>query len=236
MKQQEKSNGQFSFSPSLHQWLAASCLFSFFLLCVRVIATGRLTYVFLLWNLFLAFIPFAISQWLFKNIAVAGNKLKLTAIILGWLLFIPNSFYILTDLFHLGQFSSAPKWFDLLLIFSFAWNGLLLGTLSLRKMELVVQAASGRKVSLVFVFAVMVLIAFGIYVGRFLRYNSWDVIVQPFALFEEIAAMIGHPFHNKMEWGMILCYALFMSLLYITIRQMSENFNHSINKPFNQNQ
>jgi uncharacterized membrane protein len=235
MIQEQIQDKQFPFSSTLHQWFTASCLFSFILLCARVIATGHIAYVFLLWNLFLAFIPYAISHWLYNNIHVIKNRVKLIAIVMAWVLFIPNSFYILTDLFHLGQFASAPKWFDLLLLLSFAWNGLLFGITSLRRMELILQTASGKKASLFFVFAVMWLISFGIYVGRFLRYNSWDVIVQPFSLFGEIINILFHPFHNKMEWGMILCYALFMSLLYITIKKMSESFNHSVNKSLNQN-
>lgn len=225
MSQQQVHNKLSSFVFTLHQWFIMSCLFSFILLCARVIATGHIAFIFLLWNLLLAFIPYAVSHWLYNNIHVRENRVKLSAVIVTWVLFIPNSFYILTDLFHLGQFASAPKWFDLLLILSFAWNGLLFGITSLRKMELILQSISGKKVSLLFVFSVMWLISFGIYVGRFLRYNSWDVIVQPFSLFGDIIDMLFHPFHNKMEWGMILCYAIFMSLLYITIKKMSESFN-----------
>jgi uncharacterized membrane protein len=190
-----------------------------------VTATGYITYVFLLWNLFLAFIPYVISYWLSNNIHLIESRVKLVVTVFTWILFIPNSFYILTDLFHLGRFASAPKWFDLLLLLSFAWNGLLFGISSMRKMEMVLQAVSGRRVSEIFVFTVMWLIALGIYVGRFLRYNSWDVIVQPFSLFGEIMEIIIHPFSNKMEWGMILCYAMFMTLLYITVKKMSESFN-----------
>jgi uncharacterized membrane protein len=210
---------------TLHQWFLISCSFSVMLLCARVVATGYDTYVFLLWNLFLAFIPYAISYWLYSNIHVIENKLKLIAAVSAWLLFIPNSFYILTDLFHLDRIASAPKWFDLLLLLSFAWNGLLFGIVSLRKMETVLQVVSGKRFSLFIVFTVMWLNAFGIYIGRFLRYNSWDVITQPFSLFGEMLEIILHPFHNKMEWGMIFCYAVFMTLLYITIKKMAESFN-----------
>lgn len=211
---------------TLHQWFIASCSFSFILLCTRVIATGYVTYVFLLWNLFLAFIPYTISNWLYNNIRVIENKPRLIAAITVWLLFIPNSFYILTDLFHLEHIASAPKWFDLLLLLSFAWNGLLFGIVSLRKMELILYTVSGRRVSLIIVFTVMWLNAFGIYIGRFLRYNSWDVITQPFSLFSELFEIILHPFKNKMEWGMIFCYAVFMTLLYITVKKMADSFNH----------
>jgi len=210
---------------TLHQWFMASCSFSFTLLCARIIATGYITYAFLLWNLFLAFIPYAISYWLYNNHRVVKNKLKLVSVISAWLLFIPNSFYLLTDLFHLDEISSAPKWFDLLLLLSFAWNGLLFGIASLRKMEVILHRINGKSFSVFIVFTVMWLNAFGIYIGRFLRYNSWDIITQPFSLFSEMLEILLHPFKNKMEWGMISCYAVFMTLLYITIKKMAESFN-----------
>ena len=211
---------------SIELWLLISCGFSCLLLSARVMITGHLTYVFLVWNLFLAFLPFAITECLWKFIRDEKNKLTLMAFMLLWLLFVPNSFYILTDLFHLEKFHSAPKWFDLLLIFSFAWNGLVLGILSVRKAELILETLSGRGYSLLVVFIVMWLNAFGIYIGRYLRYNSWDIIMQPFSLFREMLELLIHPARNKMEWGMIMVYAMFMTLLYTTIKKLGENFSH----------
>ncbi|MDP4261060.1 MAG: DUF1361 domain-containing protein [Bacteroidota bacterium] len=215
-----------SFPLTFHQWLIASCTFSYMLLCSRVIVTGHITYVFLLWNLFLAFVPYAISWGLSSNPPVIKNKWILVFSLCSWLLFIPNAFYIVTDFFHLRDIHSAPNWFDLLLLLSFAWNGLVFGIASLRKIETILYAISGRTFSVFTIFAVMWMNAYGMYLGRFLRYNSWDIITRPFSLFDEIASMLLHPFDNKMEWGMILCYAVFMTLFYITIKKLAENFSH----------
>ena len=209
---------------TMKQWLVISCGFSCLLLSARVMITGHLTYVFLVWNLFLAFLPFAITEWLWAFFQKEKDRLMLMGVMTLWLLFIPNSFYILTDLFHLEKFHSAPKWFDLLLIFSFAWNGLVLGLLSVRKAELILEIVSGRGYSLFIVFSVMWLNAFGIYIGRYLRYNSWDIVMQPFSLFREMLELVLHPARNRMEWGMILVYAMFMTLLYTTIKKLGENF------------
>lgn len=207
-----------------------SCGFSCLLLCARIFITGDLTYLFLVWNLFLAFIPFAISEWLLTLERFAQRKRKLAFVLFVWLLFIPNSFYILTDLFHLDKFDSAPKWFDLLLIFSFAWNGIVLGIVSIRRTEVILESISGRRFSLFIIFIVMWLNAFGIYIGRYLRFNSWDIIAQPFSLFKEMFEVLFHPLRNKMEWGMIAVYAVFMTVLYITIKKLAENFHKPITK------
>ena len=211
---------------TLNHWLLVSCCFSSLLVCARITATGYFTYLFLVWNLFLAFIPYAISEWFHQRIQVMENRWKRLIVLAGWLLFIPNSFYIVTDLFHLEQFDNAPKWFDLLLLFSFAWNGLLFGILSVRRIETIITAIYGERYSILFLLVVMWLNAFGIYIGRYLRYNSWDVIGRPFSLFGEMVEVIFHPFRNSMEWGMITLWAAFMALFYITIKVMSRQVKH----------
>ena len=204
----------------LTEWLCLSAAFSVLLLMARVLVTGELTYLFLPWNLFLAFIPLYITNKMQQDIRLLEKTWLFIVLLLIWILFIPNSFYIITDLFHLTHIDSAPKWFDLLMIFSFAWNGLILGILSVRKMELFASLQFGKPVSHLFVFVVMWLSAFGIYIGRFLRFNSWDVLANPFSLMSEIGEMILQPLEHGIAWGMTVCYAAFMSLVYFTVGKM----------------
>lgn len=217
-----------SISTTIHEWLLWSSCFSCFLLIVRMIVTQTVEYIFLPWNLFLAFVPYWITWWMTRNISIIESKTKLIITLTSWLLFIPNSFYIITDLFHLIHVRTAPKWFDLLLIFSFAWNGIVCGIISIRRVELITAMVRGKGFSMLLIFTVMWLNAFGIYIGRFLRYNSWDIISDPFSLAADIIHMIIHPIENGYAWGMTLCYAVFISLLYFTIKKMSESI--SINK------
>ncbi len=208
----------------LHEWLLLSSGFSCLLLLSRMIVTGTIEYIFLPWNLFLAFIPYWITNGLRNNISWIENKVKLSAALLVWLLFIPNSFYIITDLFHFTHVHTAPKWFDLLLLFSFAWNGIVTGIISLRRVETILSFSLGKKALLPILFMVIWLCAFGIYIGRFLRFNSWDIITNPLSLAGEIVSMLIHPFTNAYAWGMTVCYAAFITLLYFTIKKMGEAF------------
>lgn len=214
-------------SGTIHQWLIVSSCFSGLLLIIRIIVTDSPAYLFLPWNLFLAFVPYWIATGIAKNVSIIENRVKLLGALAAWLLFIPNSFYIITDLFHLSRFRTAPQWFDLLLIFSFAWNGILFGIISLRRVEIIISKIRGRGFSILIVFAVMWLSAFGIYIGRFLRFNSWDVITDPISLVGEIIDMILHPLENSFAWGMTLCYSVFMTLVYFTIKKLSESFSHT---------
>jgi len=207
---------------SVLQWLLLSCALSCVMVLARVIATGYTTYLWLTWNLFLAYIPLAISYWLSARPSVIERRWKLAVTLFVWLLFVPNAFYIITDLFHLSEHRAAPRWFDLLLIFSFAWNGLLFGVMSVRRIELIINMAVGRDYSLLFTSSVMMLNAWGIYLGRYLRFNSWDLLTQPFTLLGAMLEMLFHPFDNVAAWDMIIFYGAFMTILYMTVRRLGE--------------
>ena len=98
---------------------------------IRVFASATPTFLVLNWNLFLAFIPWALSSLLIIYPKLQEKKLAVITLLGSWLLFFPNAPYILTDLFHLKHVVSMPMWFDLLLILSFAWVGLLFWFMSL---------------------------------------------------------------------------------------------------------
>jgi len=207
-----------------HKWLTASMMFSVFLVAVRIHYTDTFTFIFLNWNLFLAFIPYAISSYAEKNPNGVKNKFRFVCLLALWVLFIPNSFYIITDLFHLG-ISNVPLWFDLALLLSFAWNGLLLGILSVRQIERIIQSIWPRMPDLFFLFPIMCLNALGIYIGRFLRFNSWDVISNPLELIGDISYLVLHPIASKPAWAMISCYAVLMTFIYLTIKKLSRTIS-----------
>src|SRR5512145_1198535 len=111
--------------------------FSFSVL--RYVYTDTKTFLFLNWNLFLAFLPWLLSTILTIYPRLQKSTLSLVTLILSWLLFFPNALYILTDLFHLDISSAMPKWFDLFLILSFAWTGILFGFISLWDIEKIID-------------------------------------------------------------------------------------------------
>lgn len=207
--------------PELERLLILSCLFSTGLTAIRIVYTHHLHFAWLTWNLFLALIPYGITRFAVQHISWIEKRWKFGLLFAVWLLFLPNSFYIITDLFHLELASRIPLWFDLALLFSFAWNGILLGVLSVRMMEKMVQLNFPAVKEWQFVYPLMLLNAFGVYIGRYLRYNTWDVIADPFQLTEDIVYMLLHPVHYRFDWSMIFCYAVFMSLIYLALKRVS---------------
>jgi uncharacterized membrane protein len=212
---------------TLSQWLLIALVFSLSLLAIRIIKTGYLSYGFLAWNLFLAYVPYFISEWLSKHPQMLASRVKLIAIVFIWILFMPNSFYILTDLFHLNNMSKGDSWYDLTLILSFAWNGILFGILSIYKMELLLKKAKGKFIAAFIIYVVMWLNAFGIYIGRFLRFNSWDIFINPFSLISGIVEIIFNPYDYRYVWAMCFCFAFFMAILYYTTKRLSDVFKNS---------
>lgn len=215
----------FFLRTEMDRLLFLSMGFSVLLVLLRIFHTGSLLFGFMIWNLFLAYIPYALTSWMSTRPQGISRRTFFIPLALVWLLFIPNSFYILTDLFHLpGQNDggSVPAWYDLALILSFAWNGLLLGVLSVRQMEKFLLKGSSVREELLFLYPVMWLNALGVYIGRYLRYNSWDVIKNPFELLDDIARMIIHPLRNQPAWDMILCFSILMTLIYVMMKRISK--------------
>lgn len=154
---------------------------------VRGFYTGQhFGYKFLLWNLLLAWIP-AVFAFVTYRFHVRGHRHNfLFALgVLVWFLFFPNAPYIVTDFVHLEHRPPVPVWFDLLMIASFAWTGLCLGYLSLYLMQEVARARFGRWASWVFVVVMLAVGSVGVYAGRVLRWNSWDVLRHPSGLLHQ---------------------------------------------------
>jgi uncharacterized membrane protein len=158
------------------------------LLALRVVLIGHARQFYLVWNLFLAWMPlvFALAAVCLAQTSPHRRTWFLAAAA-AWLLFFPNAPYILTDLIHLGPTSHTRFWTDLVLILIFALIGLVLGFLSLFLMQRLVARRYGWPVGWLFVGVVAALSGFGIYAGRFFRWNSWDVIFNPLDLLNDTA-------------------------------------------------
>ena len=185
----------FRFRLAIIGLLCAASLASVALLRIRTVLSGTDEYTFLIWNLFLAWLPLVMS---YVASSFANDRrfvaftVPVTAIL--WLLFFPNAPYMVTDLFHLRYpREGIPVWFDTLLINWFAWTGVLLGIFSLFMMHDIVQKVFGRIAGWLFVMNVSTLCSVGIYIGRFLRWNSWDVILHPFDRLREFLYHATHP-------------------------------------------
>lgn len=181
LKQELKTN-QFIF-------LVVFSLINTYLLLFRIIVSGYPTFAFLVWNLFLAWIPYFASLSLktvkFKNKFSIIYMLLLLGI---WLAFLPNAPYILTDLIHLKTRPGIPFWYDLVMLISFAINGLLLALYSLADVHEFLKSKLPNHVTQIFITICLFLTSYGIYLGRIERWNSWNLLTHPHLILNSFVA------------------------------------------------
>lgn len=171
----------------------------------------------LIWNLFLAWLPYLCSLgmvWLHRRHPRGWWLLVIPAGL--WLAFFPNAPYIVTDLWHLRERPPIPFWFDLGFFVTFAWTGCFLGIASLRSMQTVVQDYVGKAGGWLFTLIILTATGFGIYLGRFERWNSWDLVMNPRAILYDIAAWLIHPRANLRAYAFSFLFAAILFVCYLT--------------------
>ena len=139
------------------------------------------------------------------------------ALLLLWLLFFPNAPYMLTDFIHVGESPSVPLWYDALMLSSFAWTALLLGFASLYLVQIVVRSVVGAAWSWVVVAAALALSSFGVYLGRFVRFNSWDALLRPGRVAQVISNQLENPLHHPRMVAVLVVLTAFLLVGYVVL-------------------
>ena len=191
---------------------------------------GTYSFMFLIWNLFLAWIPYWISLSIEKITRLTGSRLIVGTMLLCWLLFFPNAPYIVTDLLHLKSRSPIPKWYDMMVLVSFAWTGLMLGFLSLYEIQLFLKKRLHDNLVWMLTISAIILCAFGIYLGRFLRWNSWDVITNPSSLLQDITESFSNPMVYSNTFNITIVFSCFLLLSYLTLVALMSEGSHRFKK------
>ncbi|MBA3647029.1 MAG: DUF1361 domain-containing protein [Chitinophagales bacterium] len=198
--------------------LIISSLYSIALELLRIYLSGHKNYFYFIWNLFLAWVPYLISMYL--PITYYKLKIKIIAyfLLVIWFLFWPNSPYIITDLLHLNAKQNIPLWFDLCLILSFAWTGLMLGFTSLIEIQNLIRKRFNRVIAWTFSIVTILTGSLGIYIGRYVRLNTWDVVANPMRVYFDIAKNFNTHMMRTETLGMVILYGIFLLIGYLTIK------------------
>jgi uncharacterized membrane protein len=197
--------------------LFAASLFCIALVVVRNVHTGNVNFRYLIWNLFLAWIPFALAVFVYDRWSRRRGGVLLLVLSGLWLLFFPNAPYIATDVVHLQHDPLSPYWYDAVTIAAFAWMGVLLGFASLYLMQTVVRQWRGVVAGWIFAFFAIALGSLGIYLGRFLRLNSWDALEHPSVLPRILHAVARDPFAYQEAIAVTLVFTLALSFAYFLL-------------------
>ena len=197
--------------------LFAASLFCIALVLVRNMHSSDVNFRYLIWNLFLAWIPFVLAIFVYDRWRRRRRGVLLFVLGVLWLLFFPNAPYIATDFVHLEQDPGAPYWYDAVMIAAFAWMGVLLGFASLYLMQTVVRQWRGAVAGWIFAFTAIGLGSLGIYLGRFLRLNSWDAVDHPSVLPRILHAVARDPFRYQEAIAVTVLFTIALSFAYFLL-------------------
>jgi uncharacterized membrane protein len=197
--------------------LSFASLVSATMVSLRIVYTGQTHFTFMWWNLFLAWLPL-----LFALMAAGLRRRPLLLLIPAffWLIFLPNAPYMVTDLMHLNWPTDAPLWFDAIMLFSFAMTGILLGFTSLAVMHGLASRLLGRLAGWLFVCLSLGLTSFGVYMGRFLRWNSWDLIANPSGVMLDVLHIVRYPQDNLrtfVVWSLLTAVLVFTYVILVSL-------------------
>lgn len=207
--------------------LTALLIFIGMLISFRIFYSGNGRYLFLGWNIFLAWIPYVLSTYLTPY--RKKEKWKQLFLLSSWLLFFPNALYIVTDLVHLRDETNMPWWFDAMLIFAAAFAGLLLAFVSLRNTENYLKTVFSKRTVQLITFSLLFAGSFGVYLGRFERWNSWNIVNDPLELGLNILTCIINPVENVKVWAITALFTAVYSLLYYCMRILPKAFAENNN-------
>jgi uncharacterized membrane protein len=192
-----------------------SLSFLFVALIVARELFGSMVYRSLTWNLFLAWVPVVFALLVYDGARRGIGRLPLVALGVLWLLFFPNAPYLVTDLKYLGWYDEAPYWYDAALLGTGAVAGLALGFTSLYLIHAVARRFWGAPAAWLGVGVVIVLGSFGIFLGRVLRWNSWDVFTDPGPLAQQLADGLANPLAHPQALAVTAVFTAFLGATYV---------------------
>ncbi|NBU34125.1 DUF1361 domain-containing protein [bacterium] len=213
------------FATSKYSAVATSILIAsgaaLMLYFVRYIVTGTPQFNFMAWNLVLSLL--ALLSAIVCTLAIK-NKYKWLAIFAAvvWLFLLPNTFYMLTDFIHIKETGDITIMFDIVLVGLFAMNGFLHGLLSLYVMHKIALKKLSAIQSLISVGVIILLASFAVDIGRYLRWNSWDVLLNPTALIFDVSDILLHPFSYNRSFLITAVFFVTISSLYAVFWQLTK--------------
>ena len=180
------------------------------LIVVRTLWTWNMDYAFLVWNLGLGTVPLILSS------LILWQKHWVVRLILApvWLLFLPNAPYMITDFIHLRDLDTGPLWLDVLLVSSCAGTGLAMCYVSLSQIQTVFARARMASLGWMVTTGALFLSGFGIYLGRFLRWRTVDVVQKPILLLGDVADRLFNPLIHFRAWGVTLGFGVLLLVGY----------------------
>lgn len=199
--------------------LLSSCA-ALLLYLARYVATGSVQFSFMAWNLFLSLSAVVAGVLFVKKWQVAWRPINVVLFVL-WLLLLPNTFYMLTDFLHVQETGDINLLFDIVLVGLFAMNGFLHGIVSLLLVHRALLKMYSSKLVTPAITLIILASSFAVDMGRYLRWNSWDVFQHPFALLFDVTNMLTNPTSYDRSFLITGIFFVAISSLYAVAWQLT---------------
>lgn len=185
-------------------------------LVVQMFKTENTQYWYLIWNLLLAWVPLALTGLLLRLLKrQLWSDLFPILVSLVWLVMLPNSFYMISDFIHIKEFSDEELVYGVVVFTSFVFTAALIGFSSLYVIHEELRRRLGAKLSGLFVGSILLACSFAIYLGRDLRWNSWDILVNPAGILFDVSDRLVNPYGHPGIFTTTLSFFVLLTSLYI---------------------
>jgi len=188
---------------------------------MRPILSETDSYIYMNWNLFLGILPLIFAAFHYKKV---GGKMFSVLWFILWIGFLPNAPYMITDFIHIADVG--PKsilWMDSIMLFGFAWVGMICWLQSVSLIYETVRAKS-------FIPIISLLTAIGLYLGRYIRFNTWDALTQPLEIVKTVLDVFLNPLNHEPFLLFIAVFWIFLMVSYVGY----SNLHHLVSSPKNQ--
>ncbi len=206
---------QRSVTQQLGLSLGAASLVSAGLWGFAVLTQHRTYEWYLNWNLFLAWLPLVFAVFLVRMLRrKAWSSWEGLLLTFLWLVFLPNSFYMVSDFIHLAEVPEAFVLYDSVMFSSFIFCGATLGFLSVFLVHGQLRKRLPASSTNTILGIIFFLCSFAIYLGRNLRWNTWDILINPAGLLFDISDRILHPGAHPQTFAITLSFFVLLTAFY----------------------
>ena len=198
-----------------------SSMSAILLFLARSIVTGTTRFSFMAWNLVLSLLALAASVAFVYFWQLHKKWLSVITFVV-WLFLLPNTFYMLTDFIHVQDSGDINMLFDVVLIGLFAMNGFLHGILSLLLVHKSLLKRYPPRQTACAIAGILLASSFAVDMGRYLRWNSWDILINPNALLFDLTNTLFNPDNYHRSFLITAVFFVTSGSLYLVFWELSK--------------
>ncbi len=166
----------------------------------------------------LAWVSLFITLWLehviHRKLWSSWFALAITGL---WLVLLPNAFYMISDFVHIQDVSRVDLLYDVVMFASFIFNGVFLGLISLYLVHWELAKRLRRRTATTFIGIIILSCSFAIYIGRELRWNTWDILTNPSSVLFDVSDRVLNPREHPKAFTTTISFFVVLSSMYLVL-------------------